>query len=64
MSLFKRLLNRDDGPGAGEAPCPRCGIPAPVAANECSACGWDLREKYTGAEAGSYLPAPSASDAA
>lgn len=53
MALFKRLLHRDDP--AEEAPCPRCGIPAPVPATECSACGWDLREQFTG-EPGSYLP--------
>lgn len=53
MKIVDRLLNRQSP--ATEAPCPRCGIPAPATANECSACGWDLREAFTGAYAGSHI---------
>ena len=39
-----KLLKREHPPE--ETPCPRCGVPAPAAAVECTACGWDLRERY------------------
>jgi Uncharacterised protein family UPF0547 len=38
-----------------EETCPKCKTPVPVAAEECSACGWDLREAY-------HEPEPAASD--
>jgi hypothetical protein len=44
MRLVRRLLH---GEPDHEHPCPRCGVPAPVSATECTACGWDLREAYT-----------------
>ena len=44
MSLFQRLSGKLEVPD--ETPCPRCGVPAPDQAVECSACGWDLRETY------------------
>jgi hypothetical protein len=45
MGLMSKLL-RQEAPT--ETPCPRCGIPAPADATECTACGWDLRESYHG----------------
>lgn len=51
MTLFDRFLRREAPP---EQQCPRCGIPAPAEVNVCSACGWDLRESFSG-QAGSYL---------
>ena len=33
---------------AAESPCPRCGVLTPVDADDCKACGWDLRESYHG----------------
>lgn len=56
MGFMDKVLGRDEA--VTEAPCPRCGIPAPSDANECSACGWDLRETFSG-EAGSYVNEPS-----
>jgi hypothetical protein len=43
--LLQRLRRREP---PNETPCPRCGVPAPVDAVECKACGWDLRESYHG----------------
>jgi hypothetical protein len=43
--LMDRLLRREP---PQEAPCPRCGVPTPVDADDCKACGWDLRESYHG----------------
>lgn len=51
MTIIDRLLRRET---TTEIPCPRCGIPAPDDATECSACGWDLREAFSG-EPGSYV---------
>jgi hypothetical protein len=42
MRLFKR--HRDEE--TTKAPCPRCGVPVPVEAVECAACGWDTRDRY------------------
>ena len=44
MGLIQRLMGHDEVPV--EAPCPRCGVPAPEKDVECTACGWDLREAY------------------
>lgn len=52
MGLVDRLLHREPE----EAPCPRCGTPSPAGVDDCTACGWDMREKYSGA-AGSHLGA-------
>jgi predicted RNA-binding Zn-ribbon protein involved in translation (DUF1610 family) len=38
------LSRRRDVPQ--EQQCPRCGIPAPMDAQVCTACGWDLMEAY------------------
>jgi hypothetical protein len=46
MRLFKR--HREDEPT--EAPCPRCGVPVPVEAQECAVCGWDTRDAYVRAD--------------
>ena len=54
MGLVKRFMHREEEP---DVPCPRCGIPAPRGASDCSACGWDLREAYHGAFTGSHLEA-------
>ena len=43
MNLIQRLLHREP---EQEIPCPRCGVPAPPHATDCTACGWDLRESY------------------
>jgi hypothetical protein len=43
MGMLQRLLRREP---PAETPCSRCGVPAPEGSNECSACGWDLREIY------------------
>jgi hypothetical protein len=45
MGFIQRLFHREPPP---ELPCPRCGVPAPPDATECTACGWDLRESYHG----------------
>lgn len=52
MGLMSRLLHREAPP---DAPCPRCGIPAPPGATECAACGWDLRDAYHAAFTGSHI---------
>jgi hypothetical protein len=49
MGLLSRFRG-DDEPE--EQICPKCKMPAPVEAEECPECGWDLRE--------AYHPAPSA----
>ena len=57
-----RFRHRDE---PTEEPCPRCGIPAPMGAAECSACGWDLNESYHAEFVGSRVgsdaddPAPT-----
>ena len=57
MGFISRLLHpRDEEPK--EASCPRCGAPAPATANDCSACGWDLRESFSGAYVSSHLTGP------
>ena len=43
--LLDRLLRREP---PHETPCPRCGVPTPLGAADCMACGWDLRESYRG----------------
>ena len=43
--LMDKLLRRHP---PAESPCPRCGVLTPVDADECTACGWDLRESYHG----------------
>jgi hypothetical protein len=43
--LIDKLLRRQP---PAESPCPRCGVLTPVDADECTACGWDLRESYHG----------------
>lgn len=45
MRLVQRLLHREPEP---ERTCPRCGVPAPIHADLCRACGWDIREAYHG----------------
>ena len=44
-----RFLRREE---PHETNCPRCGVPAPINALECTACGWDLRDAYHGPVAG------------
>ncbi len=53
MGLIKRMLHVAEEPE--DAPCPRCGTPAPAREVTCGACGWDLREAFHGAYAGSHL---------
>ena len=43
MRRVRELLHREE---PQETPCPRCGVPAPPGATECSACGWDVRDVY------------------
>jgi ribosomal protein L37E len=43
MNLLRRFLRHDE---PQETKCPRCGVPAPAATVECTACGWDLRDAY------------------
>jgi hypothetical protein len=52
--LFSKLRRREP---PVEAPCPRCGVPTPVDADECTACGWDLRESYHGPVGRHEMPA-------
>ena len=52
MGLFTRLTGRES---EEDQPCPRCGIPAPAASAECSACGWDMRESFHGQYVGSHI---------
>ncbi len=54
MGLFSHVLHRQ----AEESPCPRCGVPVPHDAQECSACGWDLHEAYHPVALGSHIEAP------
>jgi ribosomal protein L37E len=42
---MSKLLRREP---TQEAPCPRCGVSTPVDADDCTACGWDMRESYHG----------------
>lgn len=52
MGLLDRIRHREDD---DETPCPRCAIPTSANANDCSACGWDLREAYHGVFPGSTV---------
>jgi hypothetical protein len=52
MGLFDRIRHRGE---VTESPCPRCAVPAPANADECAACGWDLRDAYHGIVPGSHL---------
>jgi ribosomal protein L37E len=38
-----RFLRHDE---PEETKCPRCGVPAPEGATDCTACGWDLHDAY------------------
>ena len=49
-----RFLHRDK---PTEEPCPRCGIPTPQNATDCSACGWNLNEAYHADFVGSHIGA-------
>ena len=44
MGFLSRFRSGDEEPE--EQLCPKCQIPAPAAADTCTACGWDLREAY------------------
>jgi predicted RNA-binding Zn-ribbon protein involved in translation (DUF1610 family) len=57
--LFSKLRRREP---VAESPCPRCGVLTPVDADECTACGWDLRESYHGPVGGHELPSDRRSD--
>jgi hypothetical protein len=50
MRSWKRFWRADDEE-AKEIPCPRCGVPVPLNAVTCTACGWDPHEKYEHARA-------------
>jgi predicted amidophosphoribosyltransferase len=41
---FLSRIRRNDEPE--EQICPKCRMPAPVEAETCPECGWDLREAY------------------
>ena len=43
--MLSKLFRRQP---VAESPCPRCGVLTPVDADDCTACGWDLRESYHG----------------
>jgi ssDNA-binding Zn-finger/Zn-ribbon topoisomerase 1 len=44
MGFLSRFRGGDDEPESQT--CPKCRMPAPIAADECPECGWDLREAY------------------
>ena len=46
MSRILQRLRRREQPR--ETPCPRCGVPTPLDARDCRACGWDLSDAYHG----------------
>lgn len=41
---FLSRFRRDDEPELQT--CPKCRMPAPMSAETCPECGWDLREAY------------------
>jgi ribosomal protein L40E len=43
MGMLQRLLRQR---ASKATTCPRCGVPAPLGADDCEKCGWDLREAY------------------
>jgi hypothetical protein len=55
--LLSKLLRRES---RAEAPCPRCGVLTPIDADDCTACGWDLRESYHGPVGVHEMPASDA----
>jgi ssDNA-binding Zn-finger/Zn-ribbon topoisomerase 1 len=44
MGFLSRFRSGDDEPE--EETCPKCRTPAPVGAETCPECGWDMREAY------------------
>jgi hypothetical protein len=52
MGFLQRFRSQDT---PQEETCPRCRMAAPANADECTECGWDLREAF-------HAPAPAQSD--